>query len=197
MSEFKFSCPQCGQHILCDTQWSGLEINCPACQQTLAAPSLESPAPAITEPMHVTPPTAAVSPPRPPGRIILRVPSPGIPLVVRIYGILAMSISVLGVIVMVLLLAGLLPAGGGLGLVIFGAVILYFIVVFRIGKGMRAGERQAIYGFCLVCLIDSALRVFRFSNTHDTKYLWYLAFALGLFYVPPLVSAFRHWASFK
>ena len=38
MSEFKFSCPQCGQHILGDTQWSGREINCPACQQTLVVP---------------------------------------------------------------------------------------------------------------------------------------------------------------
>ena len=44
MSEFKFSCPQCGQHILCDAQWSGREINCPACQQTLVVPSLAPPA---------------------------------------------------------------------------------------------------------------------------------------------------------
>jgi ribosomal protein S27E len=53
MSEFKFSCPQCGQHILCDTQWSGREINCPACQQALAVPSLGPPvieAPAATGP---------------------------------------------------------------------------------------------------------------------------------------------------
>jgi multisubunit Na+/H+ antiporter MnhB subunit len=108
-----------------------------------------------------------------------------------------MVISVLGVILMLLLMGGLLPAGGGLGMVIFSVVILYLIVVFRIGKGMRAGERQAIYGFCLVCLIDVAFRVFRFGDTHNTKYLWYLAISLGLFYVPPLVSAFRHWLAFK
>ncbi len=53
MSEFKFSCPQCGQHILCDTEWGGREINCPACQQTLVVPSLGPPvieAPAATGP---------------------------------------------------------------------------------------------------------------------------------------------------
>ena len=43
MSEFKFSCPQCGQHIQCDTLWSGRQINCPACQQPLVVPSLGPP----------------------------------------------------------------------------------------------------------------------------------------------------------
>ena len=50
MNEFKFSCPHCGQHILCDTQWSGREINCPACQQALIVPSLEPPVPETTAP---------------------------------------------------------------------------------------------------------------------------------------------------
>jgi hypothetical protein len=53
MSEFKFSCPQCGQHILCDPRWSGSEINCPACQQTLVVPAVGPPvieAPAATGP---------------------------------------------------------------------------------------------------------------------------------------------------
>ena len=45
MSEFKFSCPQCGQHILCDALWSGRQINCPACQQPLVVPSLGPPVP--------------------------------------------------------------------------------------------------------------------------------------------------------
>jgi hypothetical protein len=48
MSEFKFSCPNCGQHIQCDELWSGRQINCPACQQPLMVPSLGPPAPAAT-----------------------------------------------------------------------------------------------------------------------------------------------------
>ena len=35
MSEFKFTCPHCGEHILCDALWSGREIKCPACQHVL------------------------------------------------------------------------------------------------------------------------------------------------------------------
>jgi hypothetical protein len=53
MNEFKFSCPQCGQHILCGTQWSGRQINCPACQQALVVPTVGPPvveAPAATGP---------------------------------------------------------------------------------------------------------------------------------------------------
>ena len=38
MAEFKFSCPQCGQHIQCDTGYSGAQINCPSCQQAIVVP---------------------------------------------------------------------------------------------------------------------------------------------------------------
>jgi hypothetical protein len=38
MPEFKFSCPQCGQHIQCDTAYAGAQINCPGCQQSITVP---------------------------------------------------------------------------------------------------------------------------------------------------------------
>jgi hypothetical protein len=38
MAEFKFFCPQCGQHIQCDTGYSGKQINCPVCQQAIVVP---------------------------------------------------------------------------------------------------------------------------------------------------------------
>ncbi|MGA3266020.1 MAG: hypothetical protein ABSE16_04270 [Verrucomicrobiota bacterium] len=53
MPEFKFSCPNCGQHILCNAGYSGRQINCPACQQTITVP----PVPGAT---------AAPAPPPPP-----------------------------------------------------------------------------------------------------------------------------------
>jgi len=50
MSEFQFYCPQCGGHIQCDTGYSGTQINCPVCQQTITVP----PAPrAIAAPVPV------------------------------------------------------------------------------------------------------------------------------------------------
>ena len=38
MAEFKFTCPQCKQHIQCDSGYVGSQINCPACQQAIIVP---------------------------------------------------------------------------------------------------------------------------------------------------------------
>ncbi|MCX6924361.1 MAG: hypothetical protein NT154_14275 [Verrucomicrobia bacterium] len=196
MSEFKFSCPQCGQHIPCDPLWSGREINCPACQQALVVPSLEPPGAAVAELMPVTPATAAGSTPGTPSRAVSPGPPARIPLVVRIYGILTMAIGVLGIVIFGLYIA-LRPGGGALGLLLYGVVILLMVVVYRVGSGMRSGEHQGVYGFCLLALIDLAFRVLSFANTGATQHLWTLALTLVLFYLAPLVSAFRHWPSFK
>ena len=38
MSEFKFACPVCGQHITADASASGTPLECPTCFQTLIIP---------------------------------------------------------------------------------------------------------------------------------------------------------------
>lgn len=38
MSEFKFACPVCGQHITCDSGSSGSHMNCPTCFRKLVVP---------------------------------------------------------------------------------------------------------------------------------------------------------------
>jgi outer membrane lipoprotein-sorting protein len=38
MPDFKFSCPQCGQHIECDTSYAGVQIACPICNQAIVVP---------------------------------------------------------------------------------------------------------------------------------------------------------------
>jgi DNA-directed RNA polymerase subunit RPC12/RpoP len=44
MAEFKFTCPQCKQHIQCDISYIGSPINCPACRQSIIVPpSSQSP----------------------------------------------------------------------------------------------------------------------------------------------------------
>ena len=40
MSEFKFSCPNCQQNIKATSEYSGLQINCPACQTLLVVPGI-------------------------------------------------------------------------------------------------------------------------------------------------------------
>ena len=49
MSEIKFSCPICAQHISCDAQWAGMQIKCPACEKEILIPVPPS-APAATPP---------------------------------------------------------------------------------------------------------------------------------------------------
>lgn len=48
MAEFKFSCPFCGQNVLCDTSHSGTQIHCPICKEAITVPpaAAVSPAPA-------------------------------------------------------------------------------------------------------------------------------------------------------
>ena len=38
MSEFKFACPVCGQHITADSKTSGGQIECPTCFQKIVVP---------------------------------------------------------------------------------------------------------------------------------------------------------------
>src|SRR4029077_5834678 len=38
MSEFKFACPVCGQHITADSGASGKSLECPTCFQRIVAP---------------------------------------------------------------------------------------------------------------------------------------------------------------
>ncbi len=38
MSEFKFACPVCGQHMRCDTSQAGTVMECPTCFQKITAP---------------------------------------------------------------------------------------------------------------------------------------------------------------
>jgi hypothetical protein len=70
MAEFKFPCPRCGQHIQCDTGYSGTQINCPACHQTIVVPPAFSTrqgaaAPAVGRPFSGAPAARPPAPARP------------------------------------------------------------------------------------------------------------------------------------
>ena len=43
MPDFKFSCPQCGQHLSGNEQWSGHQIQCPTCAMPLTVPQAPAP----------------------------------------------------------------------------------------------------------------------------------------------------------
>jgi len=43
MSDFKFACPVCGQHITCDAVASGTQMDCPTCFRKLVVPQAPAP----------------------------------------------------------------------------------------------------------------------------------------------------------
>ncbi len=62
MSDIKFSCPHCDQHIQCEPGYAGMEIGCPRCGGRLVVPGQVAPPP----PPSLALSTAASSaPPRP------------------------------------------------------------------------------------------------------------------------------------
>jgi hypothetical protein len=70
MSELKFSCPHCSQHIACGLDWAGMQTKCPSCQNDIVIPK---PPPAVAAapapgPLRVSMPSSshAAAPPPPP-----------------------------------------------------------------------------------------------------------------------------------
>jgi hypothetical protein len=43
MSEFKYACPVCGQHMMCDESQAGTVMDCPTCFQKIIAPQAPGP----------------------------------------------------------------------------------------------------------------------------------------------------------
>ena len=80
MSEFKFACPICGQHITADSKDTGSQISCPTCYRKIVVPQ----APTLGDPKFVLsaseankprPPSATPTPiegiPRAPGKTVI------------------------------------------------------------------------------------------------------------------------------
>lgn len=75
MSDIKFSCPTCGQHLSGDLRYAGTQIKCPGCQNPFIVPAAPAAAPgAVGAPpggapsggMVDRPPAMPPPPPRPP-----------------------------------------------------------------------------------------------------------------------------------
>jgi DNA-directed RNA polymerase subunit RPC12/RpoP len=75
MSEFKFSCPDCGQRIGATDQYVGYQINCPACQSAIVVPGNPDVKSSIATPVL----PGAPPPPVPPAKTRLSVSALGAP----------------------------------------------------------------------------------------------------------------------
>jgi len=60
MSDFKFSCPRCDQHIACDASYFGIQINCPMCHAPITVPVPASAASPVQDPTGSRPPNINV-----------------------------------------------------------------------------------------------------------------------------------------
>src|SRR2546421_3576971 len=69
MSEFKFACPVCGQHITADSSNSGGKIECPTCFQKIIIPQ----APTLADPKFILS-AAQADRPRPPTTVVSDLP---------------------------------------------------------------------------------------------------------------------------
>jgi hypothetical protein len=72
MSEIRFACPHCGQHITCDRDYADISILCPACDQPMDVPRLSA-AEASHPDMCVV-----ASTPKPKQRFSSRIPTIGL-----------------------------------------------------------------------------------------------------------------------
>ena len=62
MSETKFSCPLCSQHIACDSQYGGRQIPCPSCQAAITVPAAAPVAvKAVATPSNAARPTSVAA----------------------------------------------------------------------------------------------------------------------------------------
>ncbi len=64
MSEIKFSCPHCSQHIACEDGYCGERIDCPGCGREIFIPQRAAFIPARAGNMPLTPPVALKEPRR-------------------------------------------------------------------------------------------------------------------------------------
>lgn len=73
MSEIKFSCSNCGQHLSGEVNWAGRQIECPSCKSTITIPAVlvsAGPQPGRTTPVPPPlPPNAQLPPPLPPSGV--------------------------------------------------------------------------------------------------------------------------------
>ena len=150
---------------------------------------------------NITPPPPRQAPPPPAADTSF------VPVVVRVYGMIIMVLQAVGIVLygiatLVALVVGLVhPFVSRLAFVpailIAGALIIGGqIVIFRLGKGLRAGERQAVYGWSILGGLFLLVGI-GFLLTGDPGRGIAILFTVAIFHVPPIVSAFRHWTSFK
>lgn len=143
MSEFKFSCPHCNQHLTATPEWAGHSLKCPACQNDFNVPSPDDVAGA--PPVMAAPPKqpAAVSPRRISTPIAAKRP--------------ATSEGKTSGLAIAALVLGIVPCFNGIAAVICGHMALSRIKSGRAAKGKGLAIAGLVLGYIWLVLSLAAL----------------------------------------
>jgi len=153
LSEIKFACPHCHQHIACDTAYADLSIDCPSCGKPMVMPRLTGAGPKDSGMVIV----ASTSRPAPP--VLPRTP------VVKAWteeewarrtGPAESSgegpgTASLGAALATLIIAAILRAhSAGSGLIVAWLIVGSIITGILLAKGRAKGAGGVVKGFALV-----------------------------------------------
>ena len=111
-----------------------------------------------------------------------------VPIVLRVWGALIAALNILGALLYTF--AAFFQGGGGDPLAL-GVVVIQIIFV-RLGIGLYRGERQAVYGLCVL----GGLALLYGTFVVVTGGLLVGGITIGvaaLFYGVPILIAFRNW----
>jgi hypothetical protein len=109
-----------------------------------------------------------------------------------------MITAILGVLLSMGQASGRDDQAGSTLFAVGGIRFLVSLIYVRLGKGMRSGERMAVFGFCALGAVMS-LFVAGLAFGMAASPLWIRlipVLVVGLLYLAPIVSAFRHWSAF-
>jgi hypothetical protein len=130
--------------------------------------------------------------------------TPPLPGVVVFYGTILTIMGTFGAIAtvagtLILLVRPARPSGSlDLTPLLEGGIRLAISLIYlRLGRGMRSGERLSVLAFCAlsgVALLCVLLFLWLTDLSMEVRLLVLLV--AGLLYIPPVVSAFRHWRAF-
>jgi len=125
---------------------------------------------------------------------------PRVPTLVRVYGAIIAAMSICGMILVVIrsVIVCLmnLERGGPFVLLFGGIQAVIAFVLYRLGRGLCNGQRLAVYGICILGGVALLLAIGIMIGGSAVGGLVLLAF-IAVFYVPPILVAFRRWGSFK
>lgn len=116
-----------------------------------------------------------------------------VPKLVIVYGSIIMVLSAINLVIGLVVTVMQFKQGGIF--VVFWIAIYFFavFVMYRLGKGLKAGERSAVYGMCFLSVLAVIIGIIR-SNPLE---MFLIILSVIIFFVPPIISAFKHWESFN